>query len=132
MLVKSYLYVLVLTWYVLGCKGMIFPLFAFICSKVFVYLYFLMKRIGTMKTVHETERGEFPKSDFEVRAYLKTELAQMYNPNMSVGAAMRKMRMWIRRNRELYTAFYEGGEGVHDQSYSKRQVRLLVRYLEEP
>lgn len=85
-----------------------------------------------MEKENEYIRNEFPEGHFEIKPYLKTELAHLYNPNMSVEAAMHKMRMWIRRNKELYAAFYEGGEGVRDQSYSKRQVRLLVKYLEEP
>ena len=42
------------------------------------------------------------------------------------------MREWIRNNKELYDAMYSGGEGKNDHAYSARQVRLIVRYLDEP
>lgn len=78
------------------------------------------------------EKEEHEKEEFEIKAYLKADLAQMYNPYMSLDAAMHKMRHWIHRNKKLYAAFYLGGEGINDQSYSRRQVRLLVQYLEAP
>ncbi len=59
-------------------------------------------------------------------------LAHLYNPYVPLVYAMRKMREWIRNNKELYDAMYSGGEGKNDHAYSARQVRLIVRYLDEP
>ena len=42
---------------------------------------------------------------FIIRTYEKAELAHLYNPNMPLVSAMRKLRAWIRRNRQL-TAEY--------------------------
>ena len=42
------------------------------------------------------------------------------------------MREWIKNNRELYDAMYNGGEGKNDHTYSARQVRLIVKYLDKP
>lgn len=72
------------------------------------------------------------EEDFHIRVYLKTELAQLYAPHLDPEAALRKMRKWIHRNPELYRELYEGAEGKNEQAYSKRQVEILVRYLDTP
>lgn len=69
---------------------------------------------------------------FPVRAYRKSELAHLYNPEMPLVSAMRKLRGWIWKNRELHTELYRAGEGKNDHSYTHRQVRLIVQYLGEP
>ncbi|WP_455585266.1 DUF4248 domain-containing protein [Bacteroides sp.] len=69
---------------------------------------------------------------FVVKAYLKADLARLYNPNLPVGYAMRKLRDWIRHHKELHAQLYQGGEGKGDHSYSRRQVRLIFEYLGEP
>ena len=70
---------------------------------------------------------ETTQEEFQVRVYLKTELAQLY-----AEAALRKMRKWIHRNPELYHELYAGTEGKNELAYSKRQVAVLVRYLDTP
>jgi hypothetical protein len=42
------------------------------------------------------------------------------------------MRKWIHRNPDLYRELYAGTEGKNEQAYSKRQVAIIVRYLEAP
>ena len=37
-----------------------------------------------------------------------------------------------KNNKELYDAMYSGGEGKNDHAYSSRQVRLIVKFLDEP
>ena len=54
---------------------------------------------------------ETAQEEFQIRVYLKTELAQLYAPHLDPEAALRKMRK---------------------QAYSKRQVAIIVRYLEAP
>ena len=44
---------------------------------------------------------ETTQEEFQVRVYLKTELAQLYAPHLNPEAALRKMRKWIHRNPEL-------------------------------
>lgn len=76
---------------------------------------------------------ETRQEDFQIRVYLKTELAQLYAPHLSPEAALRKMRKWIHRNPELYHRLYdEGNEGKNEQAYSKRQVGIIVQYLDTP
>lgn len=72
------------------------------------------------------------EEDFEIRAYGKAELAHLYNPGMPLVSAMRKLRNWILRNQELHTAMYQTGESERDHTYTRRQVRLMVRHLGEP
>ena len=80
----------------------------------------------------KAETEEVVEEPFVIRSYLKSELAHLYNPYVPLVYAMRKMREWIRNNKELYDAMYSGGEGKNDHAYSARQVRLIVKYLDEP
>lgn len=81
-----------------------------------------------MKTKKET----ITEDPFIIRPYLKSEIAHLYNPHVPLAYAMRKMREWVRKNKELHEAMYSGGEGKNDHAYSARQVRLIVKYLDEP
>lgn len=80
-----------------------------------------------IKKEEENEEGTFV-----IRAYLKADLAQLYNPGLQPLYAMRKLRAWIRKNDALSTTLYQGGESRKDHSYTKRQVRLIVQCLDEP
>lgn len=83
--------------------------------------------------MNETTKISIAEPSFELRAYLKSELAQRYNPCLSPRGALRKLNEWIRHNPELYRRLHEEGpEGRHDVSFTLRQVRLLVEYLGEP
>ena len=68
----------------------------------------------------KTEREEAEEKPFVIRPYLPL----IY--------AMQKLRGWIRNNKELNDAMYSGGEGKNDHAYSTRQVRLIVKFLDEP
>jgi len=80
----------------------------------------------------KTEKEEAEEEPFVIRPYLKSELAHKYNPHLPLIYAMQKLRGWIRNNKELYDAMYSGGEGKNDHAYSSRQVRLIVKFLDEP
>ena len=71
-------------------------------------------------------------NDFQIRSYLKIELAQLYHPNLPATYAMHKLRGWIRHCPDLYAQMYSHGEGKNDHSYTRRQVSLIVQYLEKP
>ena len=43
---------------------------------------------------------------FIIRTYENAELAPLSNPNMTLVSAMRKLRAWIRRNRQLTDSFF--------------------------
>ena len=60
---------------------------------------------------------------FIIRTYEKAELAHLYNPNMPLVSAMRKLRAWIRRNRQLTDALTATGENkrkVYPDTMRKR------------
>ena len=87
-----------------------------------------------METTEKTKRipedkKETPEDKFEIKAYLKTEFAQLYFPCLSAEAALRKC---IAVNPELPRQLYGGREGKNDQTFSKRQVQLLIDFLEAP
>lgn len=69
---------------------------------------------------------------FVIKSYLKADLAHLYHPNLPVPYAMSKLRSWIRKNKELYVRMYQGGEGKNDHSYTRRQVCLIIHYLDIP
>ena len=79
-----------------------------------------------------TEKQEEADEKFVIKPYLKSELAEMYSPHLTTAGAMNKLNGWIRKNPELYSQMYNGREGRKDVSYSTRQVRLIVAYLDEP
>ena len=69
---------------------------------------------------------------FIIRTYEKAELAHLYNPNMPLVSAMRKLRAWIRRNRQLTDALFCIVEKKSFEFYTPRQVSLIVAVLGEP
>ena len=91
----------------------------------------IMKKYTSSETTFP-ENSESETYRFEVKAYLKSDLAQLYFPCLSAEAALRKLRRWINFNPSLHHELYEGPEGKNDQIFSKRQVAVLVKYLERP
>ncbi len=90
-----------------------------------------MKKYTSSETAFP-ENSESETCRFEIKAYLKSDLAQLYFPCLSAEAALRKLRRWINFNPSLHHELYEGPEGKNDQIFSKRQVAVLVKYLERP
>ena len=80
----------------------------------------------------KTEREEAEEKPFVIRPYLKSELAHKYNPHLPLIYAMQKLRGWIWNYKELNVAMFSGWEGKYDLAYSTRQVRLIVKFLDEP
>ena len=91
----------------------------------------IMKKYTSSETAFP-ENSESETYRFEIKAYLKSDLAQLYFPCLSAEAALRKLRRWINFNPSLHHELYEGPEGKNDQIFSKRQVAGLVKYLERP
>ena len=90
-----------------------------------------MKKYTNSETA-SSEDSESAAFRFEVKAYLKSDLAQLYFPCLSFEAALRKRRRRINFNPDLHHELYEGPEGKNDQIFSKRQVAVLVKYLDAP
>ena len=99
-----------------------------------VILFYLHTwKSGRFSVYLEYDKINFPKemkAEKEEMKAVKEEMAE--EPFAIRPYAMRKMREWIRNNKELYDAMYSGGEGKNDHAYSARQVRLIVKYLDEP
>ena len=91
----------------------------------------IMKKYTSSETAFP-ENSESEAYRFEIKAYLKSDLAQLYFPCLSAEAALSKLRRWINFNPSLHHELYEGPEGKNDQIFSKRQVAVLVKYLERP
>lgn len=71
-------------------------------------------------------------SGFEIKAYGKGELAQLYNPGMGARSALRTLSVWIKRNGVLDDKLRETGLVPYCKIYTPRQVKLIVEYLGEP
>ena len=70
--------------------------------------------------------------NFTIRVYAKSELAQLYTPNICPRAACKKLQMWIERNTELCDALQRSGLAPHSKTFTPYQVRLIVDALGEP
>jgi hypothetical protein len=70
--------------------------------------------------------------EFEIKVYLKEELAVMYHPHMEPKAAMKKMRQWINLNPELKKRMKEAQLCAQMHWYTPKQVAILVEFLGEP
>ncbi|MEL5896456.1 DUF4248 domain-containing protein [Bacteroides sp. GD17] len=71
-------------------------------------------------------------NSFVIRIYGRTELAQLYCPNLCPEAAFRKLKQWI----DLYPGLRDDlcavGTSSHSRTYTSAQVRLIVAALGEP
>lgn len=81
--------------------------------------------------VDELTRRQVDKS-FRVRAYGRTELAQLYNPHLTPGRAWIKLQEWIRYVPEAERALARLGYRKTQRTFTPAQVALIVRWLGEP
>lgn len=68
----------------------------------------------------------------EMRSYGKAELARCYFPYLDAELAMRKLRRWIKQNPELEHALSLCNVSRNADFWSRKQVQLIVEYLDEP
>ena len=69
---------------------------------------------------------------FEIRAYGRTELAQMYMPNLSASRAWRKLQEWIAMCPGLRDRLAQYGYNGCQRTWTPRQVEMIVEVLGEP
>ncbi len=69
---------------------------------------------------------------FTIRAYTKSELAQLYTPYVCPRAACKKLQTWIARQPQLAESLKRSGLTPHSKEYTPYQVRLIVDALGEP
>ena len=62
----------------------------------------------------------------------KTELAQMYLPQVTPAVARRKLNEWILRNQPLTRALAQTGYTPSTRTLTPAQVRLIILHLGEP
>lgn len=106
-------------------------------------LYLCKKRRITQTALHAPEKGYgrdtnnlhiMKKQDFDfiVRAYGRTELAQMYSPELLPESAYRRLRRWIAYNPQLRSRFMKDGRMEKRRVFTPAEVRMIVDCLGEP
>lgn len=74
----------------------------------------------------------FSGGGFRLRSYGRTELAQMYCPDLSAGAAWRKLRQWIELSPGLTDRLRSVGCTPRQRAWPPVAVRMIVEALGEP
>ena len=69
---------------------------------------------------------------FEIRTYGKGELAQLYCPNVTIGAARKKLKVWMNYYPNLMDELRSIGYSDVSRSFTPAQVKLIVDALGEP
>ncbi|MBQ7181337.1 MAG: DUF4248 domain-containing protein [Bacteroidaceae bacterium] len=74
------------------------------------------------------------REGFKIRAYGRTELAQLYSPDITPGAAWRKLKGWITFNPRLARLLTDGqGRMLRgSRSFTPAEVEAIARELGEP
>ncbi|MBQ4056024.1 MAG: DUF4248 domain-containing protein [Bacteroidaceae bacterium] len=68
----------------------------------------------------------------KIRPYYKSELAQAYAPDISPGAALNRLALWIKTNTQLTEALKQTNYRPTQRMFTSRQVGLIFEYLGEP
>jgi hypothetical protein len=69
---------------------------------------------------------------FPYVAMTKSELAQLYAPDLTPHSAVNRLMAWIAGNRALVRALDRTGYTKHCKLLQPCQVALIVKYLGEP
>ena len=72
------------------------------------------------------------KRSFVIRKYGRTELAQLYSPDIQPESAWVKLKQWIDLNPGLADRLRALGYDSHLRSFTPAQVRAIVEALGEP
>lgn len=65
--------------------------------------------------------------EFKIKSYGRTELAQLYAPDLTSDAACRKLKRWIKGNPQLRHLWRQDV-----RSFLPSEVALIVNVLGEP
>ena len=68
----------------------------------------------------------------EIKSMSKSQIAELYAPEASLKASLRRLQRWIERNDELNVALKETGYQSSQRIFTKRQVEIIFEYLGEP
>ena len=72
------------------------------------------------------------ETHFQIRAYGKGELAQLYAPHVTPAAACRKLMQWINMQPQLVEELKRYGFTAGSRTFTPIQVRLIVAAIGEP
>ena len=67
-----------------------------------------------------------------MKEYGRTELAQLYCPELTADAAWRKLKRWIALNRDLTHELQQLGYTSSQRSFTPKMVSCIFHYLGEP
>ena len=70
--------------------------------------------------------------DFQIREYGRTELAMIYNQDISPRSAWRRLRTWMEKSPGLMQRLYDTGYDDSQRIFTPIQVRIIVDHLGEP
>ena len=70
--------------------------------------------------------------NMEIRAYGRTELAQLYFPQLTSQAAYRKLQYWLDVYPGLRQRMQEHGYQEHARMFLPVQVKMIVDAIGEP
>lgn len=71
-------------------------------------------------------------TNFKIRTFGRTELAQLYCPELCPQAAFRKLNQWIDLYPNLREELLASGLSPKSRTYTPAQVGLIVGVLGEP
>lgn len=67
-----------------------------------------------------------------VTFYSKQKLAMLYNSDVKMETARRKLRGWIKRNKDLEEELSRIGYSDRSKIFTPPEVRIIFRYLGDP
>ena len=88
-------------------------------QQLFTYLYAENQKIDSM-------------NEFKIRSYGRTELAQLYNPELTAYSAYRKLMQWITHSQRLTDQLRELGYDPRRRTFTPLEVKAIVEALGEP
>lgn len=71
-------------------------------------------------------------TDFRIKSYGRTELAQLYNPEVAPETAWRRLRTWIKKSPGMVEALMASGYKRGQRVFTPRQVGIIVDGVGEP
>lgn len=69
---------------------------------------------------------------FRIKSYGRTELAQLYNPEVAAETAWRRLRAWIRKSPGMIEHLMQAGYKRGQRTFTPKQVQIIVDGVGEP
>ena len=70
--------------------------------------------------------------NFKIRPYGRTELAQLYSPDIAPESAWKKFKRWINHHPTLSAQLRESGYNDRQRTFTPLQVTIIIEALGEP